>query len=202
MKGLTKAKLLWLVVATFSTFDLGNMTDDTYGITNGIALRKPWYIQFISSFCMSTDQCHVQMSEWMFLHATFCITIPISRKNKAQSRDYAILVSNEFFVVHSTIDSTVWTDSVKRSDVTRWKKVIYPLPHTSFCETRWLRSVKARLYKTPLPYFIVLWGQGHWVSQNSVKRRDAPWTIFNSYSLKRMLEWPPSTILHWEGDVA
>ena len=63
MKGLTKAKLLWLVVATFSTFDLGNMTDDTYGITNGIALRKPWYIQFISSFCMSTDQCHVQMSE-------------------------------------------------------------------------------------------------------------------------------------------
>ena len=134
-------------------------------------------------------------SAWALTNAMFrwvseCSFTPLS----------AILVSNEFFVVHSTIDSTVWTDSVKRSDVTRWKKVIYPLPHTSFCETLWLRSVKARLYKTPLPYFIVLWGQGHWVSQNSVKRRDPPWTIFNNYSLKTTLEWP--TIFHWEGDVA
>ena len=45
---------------------------------------------------------------------------------------------------------------VKRSDITRWKQVKHPLPHTLFCETQWRPSVRRRLYKNSLPYFIVL----------------------------------------------
>ena len=90
------------------------------------------------------------------------------------------------------------SDSVKRSDVTRWKQgYITPFPHTSFCETQWRHSVKTRLYNT-LPTHFFLWNavtslgekqgyirtlpilhciiqlgenkgdRGHWVSQDKI----------------------------------
>ena len=56
-------------------------------------------------------------------------------------------------ILQSLTDSMSGWNSVKRSDVTRWKQGdITPLPHTSFCETQWRHSVKRRLYNTPLPH--------------------------------------------------
>ena len=56
------------------------------------------------------------MSERILIYDTFRAIIAISRQKETRSRDYVLLLSNDFFkwffIVHNTIDSTalsVWS---------------------------------------------------------------------------------------------
>ena len=57
------------------------------------------------------------VSEWILVYFAFCTIMAISRQNEARSRDYALLLSDDFKVIaQSTIDSNVNSRSLNSSE--------------------------------------------------------------------------------------